>query len=69
MTVVEYLNQLRIDKAQTLLLDESLPMAEIAEKCGFQSVNYFSMVARKITGMSPRQLRSHLLTIMENTSL
>ncbi len=69
ITVIEYLNHLRIDKAQTLLLDESLPMSEIAEKCGFQSVNYFSMVTRKVTGMSPRQLRTHLLTIMENTSL
>lgn len=69
MTVIEYVNHLRINKAQSLLLDESLTMAEIAEKCGFQSVNYFSMVTRKITGMAPRQLRAHLLTIMENASL
>ena len=31
ITVIEYLNHLRTDKAQTLLLDESLPMSEIAE--------------------------------------
>ena len=67
-TVIDYINHFRIRKAQTLLLDTSLSAAEIAEKCGFQSVNYFSSVSRQVTGMSPRQLRTHLLTIMDDAA-
>lgn len=66
MTVSEYVNHVRIQKAQALLLDESIPVSEIAEKCGFQSVNYFSSVTRKNTGKSPRELRAHLLMLRGN---
>ena len=66
MTVSEYVNRFRLRKAQALLLDESLPIAEIAEKCGFQSVNYFSSVSRKLTGKSPRELRTHLLVLRDH---
>jgi len=62
-SVISYLNQFRINKARTLLMDETLSIAAIAEMCGFQSINYFSKVTRKLTGKSPRELRSYLLTI------
>jgi AraC-like DNA-binding protein len=64
-TVVEYINHYRISKAKAMLLDPSLPMTEIAARCGFQTVNYFSSVCRDLTGKSPRALRAHYLTIMD----
>ena len=68
-TVVEYINQYRITKAKTMLLDPSLPITEIAARCGFQSVNYFSSVCRQFTGKSPRALRTYYLTIMDEVPL
>lgn len=68
-TVVEYINQYRITKAKTMLLDPSLPITEIATRCGFQSVNYFSSVCRQFTGKSPRALRTYYLTIMDEVPL
>lgn len=66
-TVIDYLNRFRINKAQTLLLDESLTVAIISEMVGFQSVNYFSNVTKKMTGKSPRELRAHLLSLKNST--
>jgi len=46
--------KLKIEQAKNLLQVESIKLAEIASRLGFQNQNYFSSVFKKNTGMSPR---------------
>lgn len=59
-TFIEYLNNLRIHEAQKLLADNSLNIAEIAEKVGYQSSIHFGRVFKLITGSTPRDYRKLL---------
>lgn len=53
----DYLNQMRISKASTLLLSTNLPIEAISELCGFNDSNYFANVFRKNLGLTPSQFR------------
>jgi AraC-like DNA-binding protein len=52
-----YLANVRLTKARQLLLEESLPVAEIAYAVGYASPNYFAKVFRKAFGYPPSQAR------------
>jgi LacI family transcriptional regulator len=49
--------RVRLDKAKTLLVSTTLPLARIAELSGFGSPDNFSRAFRRETGMSPREHR------------
>lgn len=49
----DYLAQIRIQKAQLLLLNPHFRIAQIAAMVGYQDEKYFSKVFKKVTGMSP----------------
>jgi len=53
----QYLLRLRIEKAQSLMKDQSLRMINIAESCGFASQSQFSRVFKQVVGVSPKQYR------------
>jgi len=53
-TIQSLHEKLKIEQAKNLLQVESLKLAEIAGRLGFQNQNYFSSVFKKNTGMSPR---------------
>lgn len=53
----EYLNGLRIREARRLLKTSSLKIYEIGERCGFNSVEYFSRLFRRVVGMTPAAYR------------
>lgn len=56
MGIAEYIRKLRIEKAKELLqMDERLPLAQIAELCGFTDYNYFITVFKKSVGISPKK--------------
>lgn len=50
--------QLRLRKAENLLSQTRLSIAEIASCAGFGSPEYFSAAFRKLTGVSPRSARN-----------
>lgn len=54
---VQYLREARCDAAANLLATTELPVRAVAERCGFESANYFSRVFRATTGMSPGEFR------------
>lgn len=54
---VDYLNELRVNKAKELLLETYHRSYEIAEKTGFSDNTYFSKVFKKVTGTSPSEFR------------
>jgi len=55
---LKFLNAARINKAKELLISESCPISEIAEKCGFQNHYYFSKIFKSETNMTPSQFRN-----------
>lgn len=51
----EYINQVKISRAKTMLLEKDMKVYEAAGCLGFESAFYFSKVFKKITGLSPRE--------------
>lgn len=57
-TFSEYINTMRTDYASNLLTSSDLSVKEIAFSSGYNSVEYFSYVFKKITGKTPLKFRS-----------
>ena len=53
----ETIQHLRRQEARALLLNTDLPIAEVAERCGYLSAEYFSADFRKHSGESPSAFR------------
>lgn len=51
----EYITQMKISRAKTLLLEQDMKIYEVAEQLGFESAFYFSKVFKKVEGISPRE--------------
>lgn len=56
-TPLEYLNEIRMHHGKNFLINSDCTINEIAEKCGFNNVYYFSNFFKKHTGMSPYDYR------------
>lgn len=56
-SITDYINQVRIEKAQELLICSNLMTYEIAEKVGFHDPTYFSSTFKKYIGMSPKEYK------------
>lgn len=52
-----YIRQMRILKAQELLLETEDPVGDIGFNCGFESSSYFSKIFRQHTGSTPSEYR------------
>ena len=50
---IQYLNGIRILRAKNLLSTDQYTIAEIAQKCGFSNVYYFTRCFKQITGTTP----------------
>ena len=48
-------NDLRIERAKSLLFDEECQISEISAMLGFESIYYFSRVFKNETGVPPRE--------------
>jgi AraC-like DNA-binding protein len=54
----EYLNLLRLKRAETLLRQlNTAPITQIAQSCGFNDSNYFSVQFKKLYGISPKKFQ------------
>jgi len=56
-TLIEYLNQVRIKQAKSLLKNSSLSISQIYEACGFETMTHFERIFKSITGYSPLKYR------------
>ncbi len=59
-TTTDYINGVRIEKAVCFLEQTNLNITEIAMKCGFDSVNYFSRLFKKRYNISATKFRKAL---------
>lgn len=56
-TLIQYLNECRIEKAKTLLENKNLSLEQVAEEAGFSNANYLIRVFKKITGQTIGEYR------------
>ncbi len=52
-----YLARVRLQEARRLLRSTTLPVGEVAYRCGYPDHSYFTAVFRKATGRSPSEFR------------
>lgn len=52
-----WLDRFTVNEVTRLLLDKSVPLADIAERMNFSSLSYFSRYVQKHTGLSPSDYR------------
>lgn len=69
ITPSQYLNKKKVDKAIELLLSTELSILDIAFECGFNNVEYFDKIFKKIIGLTPlryKQTQSKFLKEIDN---
>ncbi|MDR3240131.1 MAG: PocR ligand-binding domain-containing protein [Clostridiales bacterium] len=52
-----YLNKIRIEQSERLLLNQHISLADISNLVGYEDQSYFSKVFKKLTGLSPLKYR------------
>jgi AraC family transcriptional regulator len=57
LTPREYLRRYRLELAQRLLETTDLPIAHIADRCGFESLSHFTRTFKNAFGISPARYR------------
>lgn len=57
----EYVNILRVQKAQSMLQETNLSVSEIAETLGFDSITYFERIFKRHLAVSPVQFRRDIM--------
>ncbi|MBQ9084606.1 MAG: AraC family transcriptional regulator [Clostridia bacterium] len=57
-SATEYINGYRIEKARVLLKNTEDSISEIASEVGFDDLNYFSRMFKRIMGISPGKYRA-----------
>lgn len=56
---IDYITNLRMQKARELLKTSSLPITEIASRCGYNDSNYFSRTFKKHNTETPSEYRTN----------
>lgn len=59
-SVADYINDVRLDKAKEFLEASSYSIAEISDKVGFSSSNYFYILFKKTYGVPPSEYRQNM---------
>lgn len=57
ITIVQYINEKRMEAARIMLQNSDASITTIAEECGFSGMEYFSIFFKKKYGMSPSAWR------------
>lgn len=59
-TFPEFVNELRIGRACTLLMEDNLNITEVAYECGFTNLSNFNRQFLRLKGLSPHEFRLQL---------
>lgn len=57
MTFTKYLQNIRIEKAASLLTATDMPIEEVAEQVGYKDINTFYTVFKRFTNVTPKEYR------------
>lgn len=59
-TVTDYINQIRIRRAITLLNTTNISIQDIAQQCGYQDAGYFTKTFKRYQGLNPKDYRKKI---------
>lgn len=57
-TYSRFLNEVRIEKSKSLLLNTNLSVLEVALSVGYNNQNYYNMSFKRLTGITPLKYRN-----------
>jgi two-component system, response regulator YesN len=60
-TIMEYLTQIRVEEAKSLLKNPKYSVMQVAEESGFEDPGYFTRVFKKIEGITPSRFKQNAL--------
>lgn len=63
-SIASFINRRRIDESIKLIENTNLSITSISEQTGFNDVNYFSKVFKKLMGTSPSEYRKKKATVI-----
>jgi len=66
MTLIEYLQNLRVEKAKRLLEGNALPVDEISAEAGYEDASFFRRLFKRRTGLTPSQYRKMFRPVLES---
>jgi len=55
MSITEYIQKIRIDKACELLISTEKSVPQISQEVGYESLRFFYTIFKKVVGVSPRE--------------
>lgn len=59
-TFTQYLSLVRVKEAKRLLVEENLSITKVSESVGYNSINHFCRVFRRVSGCSALQFKKAL---------
>lgn len=62
-TPVQYVKQLRVQRAAELLASTDRRISDIGAECGFQEMSYFAKIFRELKGCTPSEFRKRSLSL------
>lgn len=65
LALIEYITQMKIERAQKLIIDNQLMIYQIIDMLGYEDINYFNKIFKKYTGLSPTQFKK-MISVTEN---
>jgi len=65
ITFSEYVTRRRLQRAKELLIGTRLPIAEIAERVGYQTAKYFNRIFKEYEGYSPGRYRTEATNVQD----
>ena len=65
-SLIEYLQNLRVEEAKRLLESTELPMEDISEQAGYSDTSFFRRLFKRLTGLTPSKYRRMFQPILEN---
>lgn len=67
LNFIDYLMEVRMEKAKELLTGTDLKIREISERVGYVNVNSFVRIFKKMTGLTPTEYRSRHFSIVPSS--
>ena len=58
-TVINYLTEVRMDQAKSLLRRKDLRISSVGEEVGYTDPKYFSRIFKKFTGQTPSEYHAN----------
>jgi AraC-like DNA-binding protein len=61
-TLTQFVNEIRISHACSLLREQNEPLKNIYRQCGYNNAVFFHRSFKRITGLTPKQYQDNCLT-------